>query len=113
MANGSGPTTNIDVSSSVAQNAAPITPTTVTPSASPGYVHGITVLCQSGAASNNSAITNQVEDSVFVCTIPAGAMGTNGAVRITIAWLNHDSFIKPEDVVRARKATCEGVGPLV
>lgn len=25
----------------------------------------------------------------------------------------HDSFIKPEDVVRARKATCEGIGPLV
>lgn len=25
----------------------------------------------------------------------------------------HDSFIKAEDVVRARKATCEGIGPLV
>jgi hypothetical protein len=25
----------------------------------------------------------------------------------------HDSFIKPEDVLRARKATCEGIGPLV
>jgi hypothetical protein len=65
--------------------AAAVTGTTVT--ANTNYVHGVTVLCSSGVAVNNSALTNTSEDSLAVCTIPANVMGTNGMLRTTVMWL--------------------------
>jgi hypothetical protein len=45
---------------------------------------GIQVLCKSAVAV--SAPVDTTEDTLATCTVPAGAMGANGALRITTNW---------------------------
>lgn len=57
-----------------------------TGSITPGttIVHGVTVLCQSGATVTGGSVTTEV--NLAACTVPANYMGTNGVLRVTITW---------------------------
>lgn len=56
--------------------------TTITPGTT--YVHGTTVLCSAYPNTTSGSVLTEV--SLGFCTIPAGSMGTNGVLRITVTW---------------------------
>lgn len=85
--------TNVQVSPSVVYSGNVVAKTSgISPSI------GVTVLCQSGATVQSGSVTTEV--NLAVCPIPPNYMGTNGVLRIAIAWANTATAVAKTAVLR-------------